>query len=179
MKNLDPIQSIPLSQDEKELLITIYRTRLHLFIGAFFTLFMMGILFGQRIDRKSGNSFSVQYGADKKDALLPRNQMKCLAILWLEIPILSVGTFIFSKRVNSLRKDIADGKKYCIYYTVIRKQYFPLTDQYFISLDDPDYLHHEVDASWYDHVSDGDAFPVYFSRFARYAFNKNGSYTLM
>jgi hypothetical protein len=174
MKQIDLSDHTILSDDEKALLLMIYKSRLRLFVGAFFTLFMMGILYGQRIDSRS-----IKFGERRADVVLSRSQMKWAGILWLEIPILSVAGFVFSRRINCLKKDVADGNKYRIYYQVQFKQYFPMTNQYFISLDDPDYMHHEVDAQLFAQVNEQDAFPVHITRYARYAFNRNGSFTIL
>lgn len=163
-----------MNEEELQLLRDIYKTRRHLFAGAFFFLILAGIVYGQRIDR--GN---YRYGQDKSDITLTRSEMKIAGILWLEIPVCTFGAFVFFKRIRPFQKDIADGRKYRIYHAVTFKQYFPLTNQYFISLNDADYMHHEVDKVVYEQVNEGDAFPVYFTRYAHYAFNKNGSFTIM
>lgn len=174
MKSINLQSFLPLNEEECSLLKTICQTRLRLFRSVFVILFIAGIVYGIRIDSRHSS-----FGHDRSDRLVSRTQMKCIGVLWLELIIVGSGAYIFLKRIHPLKKDIRDGNKYCILHTVVNKQYFPLTNQYFVSLDDADYMHHEVTGDMFDKVTIGDAFPVYFSRYARYAFNKNGSFTLM
>lgn len=179
MKALDPGNSMPLNEDERQLLKTMYTTRLRFFAGVFFPLTMLGIFYGQRIDFKTRSGDERMYKAEQEVASLSRKQMKYAGVLWLELPILSVACYLFIKRINPLRKDLKDGKKYSVNYEVISKQYFPLTNQYFISLNDTDYLHHEVEEPVYEETAEGAEFPIYVTRYARYVFNKNESYTIL
>lgn len=149
----------------------IYHTRRKLFFTAFAVLFLMGAFYGQNIDSRSSKF--------KNSEVISRTMMKCIGVALLEIPILACGTFIFFKRVNCFRKDINDGYKYPVVYTIVAKQYFPLTNQYFVSFDDPDYLHHEVSESNYQLLNVDDQFPVYMTRYSRYAFNSRGSFTIL
>lgn len=97
----------------------------------------------------------------------------------IRLPIFGVMAFVFLRRVWPYRKDFLFGMKRPVYYTIIRKSYFPITQQYFISFDDPAYMHHEVDAAWYDACREGGTACLYMAPFSKYIFEENGRFTII
>jgi hypothetical protein len=85
----------------------------------------------------------------------------------------------FWKRVWNYRRDIASGVKCELRLRVIGKQYFPFTGQYFLRLDDVDYMHHEVERETYEAAGEGSDFVVYIAKHSRYVFNMRARFVIM
>ncbi len=93
--------------------------------------------------------------------------------------IIAPGLLVFFLRIWPYRRDLQAGFKFVVYEQVIDKKYFPITGQYFLSLEDVNYMHHEVEESVWLSVNIGDRYPVYFAAHSHYAFNLRGRITMM
>jgi hypothetical protein len=69
--------------------------------------------------------------------------------------------------------------KEAVFYKVVQREMFPVTQQYFIGLNNPKYLFHEVGPEVWARVSVGDDFPIYRASYSKYVFNKKGKYRIM
>ena len=107
------------------------------------------------------------------------NQMILINIVLLESMLIIPGIFIFFRRIYPYRKDLKLGMKEKIPYTIIRKEYFPFTNQCYVAFDDPDYMHHEIDADTYNKVEEGDVMYIYRAIKSKYTFEENGRFSLM
>jgi len=161
-------QSTPLTTEEQNLLHDIYKTRLRYMIGFLSGAYMliMQVNIGRIIKPFVSSSFA--------DSIADYAVIFC----WLLVTTIFFG-WIFYKRVNPFRKDYKQGVKVTVIYTIVRKTYFPYTNQYFIELNDPDYMHHEVDEAFYNNCSDGDTAYLYMAPCSKYIFEKNGRFTII
>ena len=155
-------ESVALTDDDIVVLDVIYRSRMRTFSGVFGTLFLIGLL--------SIGPF----------ILYPEDTTQIYASLFgLLILVVIPGIIVFGKRVRVYKKDIQAGYKLKVYEQVVNKQYFQTTDQYFLSLNNSNYLHHEVNAEVYASISIGDHYPVYFAAHSRYPFTLRSRITMM
>jgi hypothetical protein len=97
----------------------------------------------------------------------------------LEIPVILVALVTYTKRIATFKKDAKKGEKEPIAYKIIRKQYFGHTDQYFVSFDNPNYMHHEVDEAFYHNCSPGDYAYMYRAPLSKYVFDKGGRFSIL
>jgi hypothetical protein len=103
-----------------------------------------------------------------------------LAILtFFELPIIITGLLIYLIRIRPYLRDARNGVKDMIPYEIIRFTYFPQTNQYFISFDDPRYMHHEVDEVFYFNCTEGDYAYVSRAPISKYVFDQYGRFTLV
>ncbi|MBS1628538.1 MAG: hypothetical protein JST27_00625 [Bacteroidetes bacterium] len=66
------------------------------------------------------------------------------SIAGISLFVLIPAALFFWKKVWVFRRDIKAGIKYVVQEQIVGKQYFAYTGQYFLSLSDVQYLHHEV-----------------------------------
>lgn len=159
--------SVPLAEEDHHLLMTIYGARKRLLIAAYTAMLPVMAYY-------SSLSFP-----SEKEMLVSADLMILINFLCIFIPVTIVIIIIYRKRIGCFKQDADGGVKYIIPHLVVNKQYFPITDQYFLGLDDPDYMNHEVDTDTFNSVQEGDTVPIYFARRSRYAFNMNGSFSMM
>ncbi len=174
MKSQPSYQQVPLNDDEKNLLLTIYRARLRM--ASVFYLVMLGIIMFYSITKVGSNRTNWN---EKEDArLVSKVQMMLIGMAFLGIPTTCAGLYYFSKKVIPYRTDARNGLKNKVPYEIKRKEYFPLTDQYYFGLDDPLYLHHEVDAVLFQSCNEGDCIYLYRAPVSGYTFEMNGRFTI-
>lgn len=175
------LSTVPLTVEDREQLNYIYSKRLNLFIAVYIVLIPFALLCSLRIDRKPRGSDKVIRWNKREsgDGLVDRQGMILINALFLETPLILVGYRIFRRRVYSFKQDVRGGVKECVYYEVIRKQHFETTGQYFLSFNDPAYMHHEVTPETYNLFNTGDTACVFRAPRSRYVFNAKGSFSLM
>lgn len=117
---------------------------------------------------------------EKKDGegVVDRNDMRIINFLWLETPLLVVAISVYRKRVLRYKKDLKNGVKELVPYTIISKRHFQHTGQYFFSFDDPEYMHYEVDAMVYSQHSEGDTLYVSRAPHSKYVFDEKGRFSI-
>jgi hypothetical protein len=169
----------PMNDDEKSHMRYIYYTRLRFWLVSFVGLFCLvfGLCYNgdtsPRLDN-NGNEIKV-----KKWDYLTAGQMRLVSFCFLGLPIAVVAFVSYKKRLLPYSKDARRGEKELISYPIIRKQYFEHTGQYFVSFDNPDYMHHEVDAAFYHYCSPGDFAYMYRAPLSKYVFDKSGRFSLL
>lgn len=153
---------IPLNEEEKQFLQTVYGTRLRYLIGVYGVMVAWAALTALRyLDFRNGFSSSAIVGV--------------LFVMF----IAATGVVVFFKRIYPYRRDWKLGKKEVISYTIIRKTYFPMTDEYFFSFDNPDYMHYKVDADLYTSMNEGDVVNIYRGKYSKQVFEKDARFTFM
>jgi hypothetical protein len=155
---------VSLTPDDVFVLETIYGVRLRIFIAVFGCVALFAGVMAWPMLR------SLFYNRDMESAVT-------IGVLFAFFILPFV--VLFWRRIWTLKRDIRSGLKYEIWLRVIGKKHFPLTGQYFLSLDDVDYMHHEVEPQAYASVEVGNYYPVYFARHSRYAFNLRARFTGM
>ncbi len=170
----------PISNIEKEHLLYIYKTRLRNFVLAYIILIPCAFIFSFRLEHRSQfSNKTIKWTEKEADYLVNRNGQILLNLMFMEVPLIFFGIRILRKRIICFKKDAESGKKERITKIITRKSHFPLTGQYFISFDDPDYMHHEVDAEFYTSCYEGGEAYLYRAPWSKYIFNKDGVFSLL
>jgi hypothetical protein len=165
---------------EKDHLLHIYHTRLRLFTLAYSAVVLYALLCCFRVDYRDRMSGRIQqWTAERGDHLVSRNQMIMINILFLEGPLLFMGYRVYRKRIACFKKDAVNGIKEVVPYKIIRKTYLPHTNEFFISFDDPNYMHHEVNVDFYMNCNEGDTAYLYRAPSSKYIFDREGKFSLM
>jgi len=147
----------PLTKEDKEMLQSIYTTRLRFLTAAFAVWMLLTSFWVVLLAHPKGSS----------EIIIAVAVVFCIC----------GATYII--RVEPFKKDVRNGVKEIVPYTIIRKEYFEFTGQYFVALDDPKYLHHEVDAATYSTCSEGDTMALYRAPKSKFVFEENGRFSLM
>jgi len=177
IRNTTPPERAPLTEEECGLLYRIYYTRRNLLFSVF------GIMIGYVLYRLWAEPALHSVHLDQKHkrldfTLSPSEETILLTVIFL-LPIIGYAVRLYFRSIHPYLVDARNGEKETISYRIVRKLHFPYTDQYFISLDDPRYMHHEVDAQFYQECHEGDQVFLYRGPKSRYVFNKSGRFTLM
>ena len=183
---------VPLTDDDKDMLQTIYSARIRLFLITYTVLFIMALICGYCIDsrdRRHLDKFSMYeynktHGITKwedtnEDKGISRMQMRIISISFLESVVIATGIVVFLRRIQPFKADLKLGMKAKVPYVIVRKEYFPLTNQCYVGFDDPSYLHHEIDQDTFSQVNEGDVMYIYRGIKSKYTFEENGKFSLM
>ena len=175
--------SVPLLKEDRAHLKQVFRTRLTIFAAgyAFFTGFLLDILapYGRMSEQELARSAGK--GADFD---LFGHHLTQLDIFWcllvaFGLPTFLTGTVVFYRKIYCFHRDLRYGNKDPVRFRVINKLTFPLTGEYFLSLDDPRYLHYEVEADVYGQVTIGDCIELFRCRYSGHVFEKDYRFTLL
>lgn len=181
---------VPLTDEEKSHLQTVYGSRLRYFTLPFAIIFaycLIGLPFtkGEKMKRlyhqtKGGNYVKYEgYDYEIFGHELTDTENYILTRLYLLIPTVIAGGILFFRRIYPYKKDLKLGQKEKVSYTIIRKSHFPMTNQYYFSFDNPDYMHYEVDADLFYSMQEGDSVVIYRGRYSKHVFEKDARFTLM
>lgn len=168
----------PLTGDESAMLQQIYKVRIRVFITTYAFLLLLAFKAGMSVDGGSRAGTSYKYDVRDNEGF-SRRQMYGITIPFMEAFVAGTGIVLYRKRILPLKKDRDNKVKEAIYYTVTQKQVFEHTGQYFIGLNHPDYLFHEVDFDTWNNTKVGDPFAVYRAPLSKYVFNARGKFTIM
>jgi hypothetical protein len=163
-----PYEKVPLLPEEKQLLLRIYDSRLRMFLGAYSGL--------------TAIAFFLVVGPGYR-ALRTLDLLPLLGIILMvgAVPfagIMATGIYLLRKRILPFKHDAISGVKEKVPFRVVRKE-FDITGQYYVALDDPDYLHHELDEDTYNSCNVGDLVYLYRGARSNYIFEPDSRYTLM
>lgn len=169
-------ETIPLTEEEKSHLLTIYNTRMRIFIAAFGFMIVEGSYAALRgYKPKVADSYDYEIFSYKLIGM----ELFLVMLVFIHGMIFYFGFRVFFKKVHCFKKDANYGHKEVVYKTITDKKHFPATGQYFISFDDPDYMHHEVDADFYYAVEEGGTVSLFRGLYSKHVFQKDGRFTLM
>lgn len=171
-------EKLPLTADESDLLRLIYRTRLKIFLPVYAFLLLIAFRSGMAIDG-GRDRLGHRYVYNAKETGLSRIQMYCITIPCMELFVLGTGIVFFRKRIWTVWKDYKNNIKEVIYYTVTQKEFFENTRQYFIGLNNPDFLFQEVSFDVWNETKVGENFGMFRAPISKYTFNFNDKYTIM
>lgn len=146
----------PMNEDEKTHLWYIYNTRLRFWLISFLGMFCLAFGLCYSGDTRPQLDIEGKEIKAKKWDNLTARQMRLVSFCFIGLPIAGVAWVSYRKRLLPYKKDARRAEKELISYQIVRKQYFEHTGQYFVSFDDPNYMHHEVDEAFYFHCSPGD-----------------------
>lgn len=176
MKN-QTLPTVPLTEDEKHHLQTVYGTRLRNLLSAYLVLVALGLYtslraFGPKVKYR-------QYDREIAGIVLTQEQSAMLVAAFIPAIIILTGVVFFFKRVYPYRRDLRLGVKEIVSYTIANKRYFEHTGQCFFSLNDPNYMHHEVDADTFHSMNEGDVVQVYRGVYSKHVFHRDGKFSFM
>ncbi len=166
-----PYEQVPLSADEKDLLLTVYDQRRRLLFVVY--VFLFALAFSKSIN----GIFSWERNDDAK--FISRFGTQIISIVFVETIFMSTGVYFWMKRVRPLKKDADMGVKEKVPYLIVKKEYYEVSGQYFFDIDDAVYLHHEVDEDTYYKMNEGDYFYVNRGVHSKFVFEESGRYTIM
>ncbi len=156
----------PMLVEEIELIKAIFVTRLRFFLLSFLIVFVVEVAsFSWLITRIA----DAQY----------HNGGAMWFVVIISVLLLFVAFGSFMRGVYPYYQDYKTGIKEGIPFVITFKVFFPLTNQYFISLNDPAYLHYEVTEAIYNDCWDGDDVVIYRAPKSKYMFNLRDSFGLM
>ena len=155
MQPLKP-ETIPLTTDEKEWLMQIYTLRhknlasrfLKRIVNVAMMLFCIFYFFGFIFNVFIGALYGAQINMD----FFANFGVKLLVILCMAI-VTSVADYYFWSL--PFKKDALSGVKYWVPFTVAKKEYFEITDQYFVWLEGYKERHYEIEKKAYDNCEEG------------------------
>lgn len=174
-------EKVPLSDEERDLLLYIYRKR-RKYLLVVYVFFAALVLFysppgsGVR-SRYSKRAYSYDDSQDAK--YVSYGWMWLINLAFVGGSVMGTGVYFYMKRVRPFKKDADSGVKEKVPYTVLRREYFEFTGQYYVALDDPNYLHHEIDQEMYYNISEGDSIYLYRATRSKFVFERNGRFTIL
>lgn len=172
---------VPLNEDEKNLLLDVYNTRKRFLILVYIGLISMALLASVKgLDYRSRYTGAIHHWEDNDEAkYLPRFWMWMINFCFLETIVVSTGVYFWMKKVKPFKVDAKSGVKENVPYKIIKREYFPLTGQYYLGFDDPNYLHHEIDEDIYNRCTEGDFMYIYRGAASKFVFRKDGRFSLL
>ncbi len=177
-----PYEQVPLTEDDRNLLMAVYKVRRRILLMACFFVMFMAFLGSQHgidnYDRYTGKLVS-RWEETYDSRFLNRMGIWMVNIGFLEIPLGSCFLLIWYKKVRPITRDLKAGVKDIIPYQIIRKEYFPLTGRFYVALDDPNYLHHEIDEDTYYNCSEGGFIYVYRAPKSKFVFEESGRFIIL
>jgi hypothetical protein len=180
---VDTTASLPLTQSEKDHLRHVFNVRLRIFCAgyAFITGFILKILlpFAQLDDDDLQHPSGKPGDYEVFGHVVTNEDLFYVLLAVFGGFALITGSVLFFKRIYCLRKDMEYGRKDAVIFTITNKLFFEHTNQFFLSLDNPKYLHHEVDAGFFSNCNIGDKVVLYRTKFSRLVFDKDLRFTLM
>ena len=175
--------SVPLTRDEMDHLRSIYNKRLKIFCAgyAFFVGFLVEILLPfTRLDEEHLYK-RIESGTDYMilDYPINREDLFYVYLLFFGGIFFTLGCVTYFRSLHPFLKDVRSGMKDPVVYTVVNKLSFEHTNEYFLSFDDPNYMHYEVESEVYYQCAIGDQFVLYRARFSKHVFEKDFRFTLL
>ena len=160
----------------------VYRKRRKFLFTVYAVLIFMAFYYSFRgidtYDRYSGKL--VQKWEEQDDAkYISRMGIWLIHFSFLELIVIGTGGVFWFKRVYPLKYDADSGVKEKVPYMIMRKEYFPLTNQFYVALDDPNYLHHEIDEDTYHSCVEVGFIYVYRGTKSKFVFEDNGRFTIL
>ena len=177
-----PYKQEPLTDDDRSLLLAVYNARRRIILPASIFLMLLALYAGQksidRYDKYSGKVYS-RWEEDEDAKYVGRKAMYIIKFSFLAVPLASCFLFIWYKKLRPITQDINAGVKDVIPYQIIRKEYFPLTGRFYVALDDPNYLHHEIDEETYYNCTEGGFIYVYRAPKSKFIFEESGHFVIL
>ncbi len=167
MEQARPCEQVPLTTDERDMLLSVYQTRLRF-------MFLVYIIFFSKVLLLSFTGIMFADGP-----FLPWLMTAMIRSSFIDVILIISALYFLFVRILPFRYDARCGMKEKVSYTVVGKEYFPLTNQYYFALDHTEYLHHEVDEDTYNKCSEGDTIYLYRGIRSKYVFELNGRFSIV
>lgn len=174
-------EKVPLTTDEKDLLLTVFSKRRTFLFFVYILLVVIALMYSTHgVDIRSPYTGKVVRWEEQDDAkAVPRFWMWIINLTWLEGIVISTGIYFYMKRVHPFRYDANSGVREKVPYTIVRKEFFPLTNQYYVALDDPNYLHHQITEDEYYNCTEGGTIYIYRAVKSKFVFEEDGRYSIL
>jgi len=176
-----PYEHVPLTNEDKDQLLTIYVMRRKFLFVVYSILIVVGLVFSPEFANPdleySHNLRYLLHNPDARDAA--PFWVVVLNLVTLQFVFIGTGLYFWFKNVYSFKKDADSGIKEKVPHRIVKKEYFPMTNQCFVGFDDPDYLHHEIDADTFDKCNEGDMMYLYRAIKSKYVFEKDGRFSIL
>lgn len=177
-----PYEHVPLTGDDKSLLLTIYDSRRRFLFCVYVILIAIAFACSNRGTSYAGFAATAPYfekGPNGNMIATERFHTLVIDLIVVQGLLVASGLFFLFRNVLPFRKDVQCGVKEKIPFTVVRKEYFPFADKYYVWFDDQKYETHEVDAEAFNKVNEGDNLYLYRAIYSKYIFEMNGRFTLL
>ena len=129
-------------------------------------------------DRNYSRSDNINY-EDTNGQVSKKRQLLLLKVVLLEIVAVGSGVYTYRKKVLPLKQDAESGIVEMVPFAIKRKQHFARTDKYYVSIDAPGKLHHEISREQYDNCEEGDTIYIYRGIKSKLFFEKDGRHQIM
>lgn len=159
--------TVPLTDDDRDTLLFIYRKRRRFFIQVCIGLVLIALY-------TSSNGFRMS--ATERGLSFPERLVLCALV---DVILLIAMIIVYRLRIARLKRDADNGVKEMVALTITDKQYFEHTNQFFIRLNHPGYMHYELDSESWHALQPGDTFALYKAPLSGHVFAFNGKYTIL
>ena len=162
------IGTMELTLEENKLLRTIFSKRLRMFLTVLgvMTLWMFYANFSILIDNEDVME-------------LTKAELIFVRLGFLFFLIYGGFAVLFFKRIFPLYRDYKHNRKQVIRYTITMKRYFEYNNQYYIGIDHPDYLFHQVEKDEWLRIEVGHYYALFRAPYSKYMFNAQGRYSII
>jgi len=175
---IDAIKTVPLEKDEYDTLRYIYIKRRRLLVGALAGMLIFEVLAACKIMQNYPEYWDLMK-MNASDVRLGDYKGELIFLLCFYLFLTTACAIIFFRRVYPFRKDYKSGLKELVPFAIIRKEYFPFSNQYFVFFDDAKYAYHEVDADVYTECTQGTIIRLNRGIYSKHIFEKDGRFTVM
>jgi len=170
---------VPLDEEDRNFLLAIFYRRRRFLFSAYAVLILM-VLFASVPRAGRRHAYTSQSWREIDDSkYVSYGGMWAINLLVIGSIVMGPGIYILRRRVLAVKADVDSGVKEKVPYTILRKQHFPLTDQYFVWIDDPENLDHEISAETYYNCEEGDTLYIYRAAKSKLVFELNGRFELL
>ena len=161
---------VPLSPNEKKLLLKLYDERRRSFLAVYVILLALALGYAVRIGARS---------LDRDEPIhVSKLGMATINFSFLGTILISTGLYFLSTTVLPLKKDADSGVKEKVPFKINKKEYYAVSDQYFFAVDDWVNLHYEVSPDTFNEFNEGDIFYIYRGAKSKFVFEETGKYLL-
>ena len=185
----EPVDTVPLTQEEKDTLLAVFDSRRRLLFSVYIIMIGFSIALSywavehylQHDQVLPGVYYEIYQPWEKNQdaAFVSKSGMWMINLTVLALILIPSGIYFYVKRALPLKRDADSGVKERVSYTIVRKEYFPLTGKYYFAFDDPDYLHHEVGEHLFNKCSEGSVMYIYRGARSRFVFENGGRFSIL
>lgn len=177
------LQTEPLDKDDIQLLQTIVDTRRPRLLKAYAVLIVIAAISVfkglYRMPPRGHTNWDKYYEYNIGSYHITQMVLLLFGEFFLESIVIVSGIWVYMKTVHCYVKDIQSGVKEMVPYEILQKEYFEVNGKYYFKIDNPDHIHHEVDADTFNSYSEGDTVYLYRTVYAQFFFDASGSYTIL
>ncbi len=169
-----PSATVPLTDDELDFLRSIYKKRRRFLLLVYVAMFVVAAFV-----------CAFAYSMDVlQNEMMPKDnihyastlELRVINFLFISCILLLSWAYFYFRKALPFKRDADSGVKEQISYTIVKKTYFELTKKYYITFDDPSYLHHETDEDTWYNCYEGGYFYIYRAVRSKFVFEDNGRY---